>query len=477
MSMGRRKFLSTAMAGLAAAPAILEAGPRSTDIRIDEVTTDYVSYHYRVPIKFGGVVTDHATLVNVNCVVSSKRGKSAKGFGSMPLGNAWAFPSRQVSHADTLEAMKRLSERIAKISGRCQDYGHPIDLDYALQPLYLNAAEEVTKEMHLAEPVPKLCTEVTASAFDAAVHDAFGKLHGLNCYSTYGPEFMTFDLSHYAGPEYKGEYPSRYLSKEPKARMPLYHLVGAVDALEDSDIRQRVNDGLPETLSEWINFNGLTHLKIKLDGDDAKWDVERVVRVDRITTATQKKRGVKEWVYSLDFNERCPNVQYLVDFLNAVKAQTPEGFTRIQYVEQPTARDLKAHRENAMQAASQIKPVVIDESLTDLESLLLSREMGYTGAALKACKGQSFMMIAASVAEKQKMFLCVQDLTCPGASLIQSASLAAHVPGVKAIEANSRQYMPAANQGWEKRFPGVFIIKDGYMDTAHLNGLGIGAVS
>jgi hypothetical protein len=74
------------------------------------------------------------------------------------------------------------------------------------------------------------------------------------------------------------------------------------------------------------------------------------------------------------------------------------------------------------------------------------------------------------------MFLCVQDLTCPGASLIQSASLAAHVPGVQAIEANSRQFMPAANKGWDKRFPGVFHITDGTMDTSHLNGLGIGAV-
>jgi hypothetical protein len=102
--------------------------------------------------------------------------------------------------------------------------------------------------------------------------------------------------------------------------------------------------------------------------------------------------------------------------------------------------------------------------------------MGYTGAALKACKGQSNMMILAPYMERNKMFLCVQDLTCPGASLIQSASLAAHVPGVKAIEANSRQYVPAANRGWEKRFPGIFHITDGTMDTSHLNGLGIGAV-
>jgi hypothetical protein len=81
----------------------------------------------------------------------------------------------------------------------------------------------------------------------------------------------------------------------------------------------------------------------------------------------------------------------------------------------------------------------------------------------------------AAAAQKFGMFLCVQDLTCPGASLIQSASLAAHVPGVAAIESNSRQYCPQANKPWEKRFPGIFCVKDGMMDTSVLTGPGIGA--
>ena len=106
-------------------------------------------------------------------------------------------------------------------------------------------------------------------------------------------------------------------------RMPLYHLVSAIDPLVESDIKQRVNDGLPETLPEWINYNGLTHFKIKLDGDDLKWDSERVLSVDRVATETEQKRGVTGWVYSLDFNERCPDVQYLVDFLRRVKDKSP----------------------------------------------------------------------------------------------------------------------------------------------------------
>jgi hypothetical protein len=334
----------------------------------------------------------------------------------------------------------------------------------------------VAEQLNLAEPIPKLATLVTASAFDAAVHDAFGKAHGLNSYRTYGPEFMVNDLGHYLGPLFKGEYLSQYVARDPKPRMPMYHLVGALDAITDADVKGRVNDGLPETLPEWIRYNGLTHFKIKLNGDQLDWDIDRVVRIDRVATETQKERGVTQWFYSLDFNEKCPNEDYLLEFLRRVKEKTPLGYEKIQYVEQPTSRYLRAHRDQDMHRAAHLKPVVIDEALTDIDSLMFSREMGYSGAALKACKQQSQVMLMAAVGEKHKMFLCVQDLTCPGASLIQSASLAARVPGVAAIEANARQYVPAANKGWEVRFPGIFTVKDGTMDTRELTGPGLGAV-
>src|SRR5262249_33768991 len=162
----------------------------------------------------------------------------------------------------------------------------------------------------------------------------------------------------------------------------------------------------------------------KLNGDELDWDVDRVVRIDRACEETQRKRGVDRWVYSLDFNERCRTVGYLLEFLHRLKEKAPRGYDRIQYVEQPTARDLKADRKNVMHEAAKLKPVVIDESLTDLEALLTARDMGYSGAALKACKGQSQALLLGAVCQKYHMFQCVQDLTCPGASLIHSAGLA-----------------------------------------------------
>src|SRR5262249_28474870 len=154
-----------------------------------------------------------------------------------------------------------------------------------------------------------------------------------------------------------------------------------------------------------------THLKIKLNGDDLNWDVERVVGVDRVTAEAQRRRGVGKWAYSLDFNERCADVGYLLEFLRRVKEKTPAGFERVAYIEQPTARDLAANRHNVMHEAAKLRPVVIDESLLDLGSLVVAREMGYTGAALKACKGQTQSLLMAAAAHQFGMFLCVQDLT------------------------------------------------------------------
>jgi L-alanine-DL-glutamate epimerase-like enolase superfamily enzyme len=448
---------------------------KPTDIRIESVTHAYEDYVYRTPIKFGGVAADRVTLLNVEVRVRTVAGSTATGFGSMPLGNVWSFPSKVLCYEATLGAMKSLADEIRRIVADCNETGHPIDLTHTLELAYRQAAEQTSRKLQLAEPIPWLAALVVASPFDAALHDAFGKVHGLNAYHTYGPDFMTHDLGHYLGAEFKGERLDRAIAREPQARMPLYHLVGALDPIRSADVQNPVGDGLPETLSEWILFNGLTHIKIKLNGDDLGWDVNRVVHVDRVTTETESRRNVQRWFYSLDFNERCPNVGYLLEFLNKVREQAPQGFDRVQYIEQPTARDLKSNRANVMQEAAKLRPVVIDESLTDLESLQLAREMGYTGAALKACKGQSQSLLLAAAARKYGMFLCVQDLTCPGASLIHSAGLAAHVPGVAAIEANSRQYVPAANRPWEERFPGIFYITDGTMATDTLTGPGLGA--
>ena len=446
---------------------------KATDIRLVEVSSQTEQFNYRTPIKFGGRVVDDVVLLHVTAEVETRDGRRGKGFGSMPVGNIWGWPSSTTSADQSLEAMTSLGLRLAETSNDYQEMGHPLEITHDLSEDYQSRADEVTSGMAI-ESMPKLAQLVAASPLEAAIHDAYGKTLGENSYNLLSAEFVNRDIASYLTDEFAGEYLDEYTSRKPKATMPLYHLIGALDPLTDGDIEKRIDDGLPETLPEWITADGLTHMKIKLNGDNLDWDVERVVSIERVAAETQAARGCEDWCYSADFNEKCANVQYVLDFLAKVRERTPQALDRLQYIEQPTHRDLKANPDNRMHEAAKIKPVVIDESLVDLESLLLSRELGYSGVALKACKGHTEALLMGAAAQKYGMFLCVQDLTCVGASFLHSASLSARIPTVAAIEGNGRQYCPAANAGWDKRFPSMFDVTDGTLGTAALDGPGLG---
>lgn len=447
---------------------------KPTDIRILDVQYDFKEHQYRTPLKFGGVPTDHCVLFNVRIQVQTQDGKEAEGKGSMPLGNVWAFPPRYVPFDQSLTAMKQVAESAAEATRDCTLCAHPLELSEVLEPEFLQIADELSQEMHLSTPIPKLCSVVTTSPIDAAIHDGFGKANGINSYNGLDMDFIQADLSHFLNEQFSGKYLDQYTTRHPKPDMPIYHLVGALDPLTDADIENRLDDGLPETLPEWIDADGLTHLKIKLNGDDLAWDVARVLAIDKITAETQVKRGIHTWCYSADFNETCQDVEYLLEFLGRVQEGEEKAFERLAYIEQPTDRDLESHPENKMHKAAEIKPVVIDESLTDFETLLLARDQGYSGVALKACKGQSQALLMGAAAQEYDMFLAVQDLTCPGASFLHSAGLAARIRGVTAIEGNARQFCPGANDGWREEYSSIFNITDGTVGTQILTGPGLG---
>jgi L-alanine-DL-glutamate epimerase-like enolase superfamily enzyme len=439
-------------------------------IKVKEAAISFEDFLYRAPMKFRASVVDRVTLLNVNVRVESTDGRNVAGFGSMTMGNVWSFPSPTLHYDQTLDAMKRLATKFAGITESYGIAGDPIELNHHMEPLYLEAARSMRVDQ---TPIPPLCALVVASAFDAAVHDAFGKLLGTNCYRAYGPDCIGHDLGHYLGPQFEGEYLNQYVTEQPRPCLHVYHLAGALDPLTAADLTTRIKDGLPETLQEWVKADGVDHIKIKLDGNDLDWDIKRVLSVHAVLSELGEQ---KDWRYSLDFNERCQDAEYVVECLVRIREGAPEAFSRIEYVEQPTNRNLEAPGTPDMHAAAKIKPVVIDESLVDYASLLRARDLGYSGVALKACKGQTNALLMGAAAQKFGMFTCVQDLTCPGASLLHSIGLAAHIPTITAVESNARQYVPSANAGWAEKFPGIFRPHNGMFRTAGTDGPGLGIV-
>ena len=444
----------------------------TTDLRQFDLQIRSETYQYRTPMKFGGRVVTDVTVLSVDAEGESGVG-TARGLGSMTMGVAWAWPDPNVDGDTKLQVVVELAHRLANSFKAADLTGHPMDICHRHNDQRRQIAVDLANEKGIEAGIPELAVLLAASPIEAAIFDLHGKAAGVSSYSLLSRDHLSNDLSHYLGDDYQGIYLDQLIDNKPVDSMPLYHLVGALDPLTDEDLTESgngpVGDGLPETLGDWIERNGLTHLKIKLNGDDLDWDVGRVVKIHQV--AAGKRSG--KWFFSLDFNERCEDEDYVLSLLDKVKSLSPSALDCVQYIEQPTNRDLESHPELTMHRVAQQLPVVIDESLIDLRSLRTAVKQGYSGIALKACKGQAEALLLGAVARHEKLFLCVQDLTCVGASLLHSASLAAHIPGVAAIESNGRQYAPEGNDRWTE-FSEFFEVRGGKVPTSQLAGPGLG---
>lgn len=444
---------------------------KASDISIKKVDNSTHSFVYRQPIKFGGRVVEDVTILRTEVAVTlGGSRKKVKGTGEMTMGNAWAWPSKIPSKI-TLKLLLELANRLAARVQAANLSGDPLQITHQVAVMRDSVTDELNQEFKITERIPKLAAMLAASPLEAAIHDAFGRAQGKNSFDCMTAEFLNEDLSVYLGQDFIGKYPVDYLSEKPKPTMPLYHLVGALDPLSDADIKSRLNDGYPETLEEWLLSDGITHLKIKLAGNNIDWDVGRIVEVTRICEATAPERN---WKLSFDFNEQCPNEDYVIDLLERIERLSNLSFQRLQYIEQPTPRDLTIRTEMTVHRIARIRPVVIDESLTDLQSLKLARQRGYTGLALKACKGQTECLLMGAAGAEYGMFTCVQDLTCVGGSFLHSAAIASRFPKVVAIEGNGRQYCPVGNQAYMKQYAPMFRVRYGTIPTDLLSGEGLG---
>ncbi|MCY2968696.1 MAG: hypothetical protein NT069_34575, partial [Planctomycetota bacterium] len=177
---------------------------KSTDITILEARCTFEPTPFRSPLKFGGRVMDRGTLINVEVTVGTRNKRTEAGFGSMPVAPVWAWPSSSISVEQTEEAMKAFAEEIVELATDYPDYAHPIEIAEMVNGEYEHLAKKLQQKMKLAEPMPYLAQLVAASALDAALHDAYGRVHGENSYNLLSSKYMNHDLSEYLDKSFKG---------------------------------------------------------------------------------------------------------------------------------------------------------------------------------------------------------------------------------------------------------------------------------
>ena len=447
-----------------------------SDIRIVDIRTYKVPTRCRTPLKFGAVVVEELPIGYAHVTVENRAGDRADGWGAMFLMDLWAWPVSHASHDAKNRAMCNLLDGYAQLVSGYGEYAHPIELFMETEGELRRLSREVCARHTPGEEMPFLGALICASPVDHAVHDAFGRANGIDSYVGCGPEQMSFDLSRYLGPDFRGYYPSQFLRQNFLPEVPVFHLVGGLDLLRRDEVTADFpQDGVPNSLDDWILRDGVYCLKVKLNGRDLEWDLQRTQEVSRIyhDVRIQDPDLPLRPYLTADTNEQCESPDYIVEYLHKLREQAPHVCDEVLYIEQPTERDLTAHRWD-MRPIAELKPVLIDESLTSVEDFALAMELGWSGIALKSCKCLSADLLFVPLAERASIPYAVQDLTNPSLALLQSVGLAARTHTILGVEANSRQFFPAANAVEAQVHPLVYNVRNGVARTDTLRGPGLG---
>ncbi|MBP9902831.1 MAG: enolase C-terminal domain-like protein [Verrucomicrobiota bacterium] len=446
---------------------------KPTDIRVIGTAVYFLPVRTRVPLKFGTETLTEVLCARVRVRVTDRRGQTAEGWGETPLSVQWVWPST-LPLAQRNEALKTFCFAIARSWAGFAGQGHPMEIGHDFQE---QALPELLAQTNAArgrdvEPMPWLAALVGCSAFDLAVHDAFGHILQRPVYSTYGPEFMSRDLGAFleSSPtaSFAGKFPQDFLVANPPSQLPAWHLVGGLDLLDRSELKgDEPDDGYPVLLPDWIQRDGLQCLKVKLRGADARWDFERMVKVGDVAI----RHGVK--CLSADFNCTVTDPAYVIEILERLQREHAQGFERLLYVEQPFPYDLEQHQIDVSKLAA-IKPLFLDESAHNWRVVRLGRELGWTGVALKTCKTQTGALLTACWAKAHGMQLMVQDLTNPMLAQIPHVLLAAQVGTIMGVETNAMQFYPAASAAEAVVHPGLYQRRNGVVALASVCGPGFG---
>jgi L-alanine-DL-glutamate epimerase-like enolase superfamily enzyme len=440
---------------------------RASDIRVRSAELYFLPVTNRVPLKFGAQVVEQVTCARVRVRVEDVRGRSAEGWGETPLSVAWVWPSA-LPWEEREKRMRNFCVDLVREIVAFDECGHPLEIAQEFQRQRLVTLLAEANES-IVEPMPHLAALVCHSLFDLAIYDAFGQLHRRPVFDLLGEDFLSRDLASFLDDDtfFAGKWLPSFL-KPRKTRLPVWHLVGGLDPLDANELTGREpRDGYPVLLRDWIRADGLKCLKIKLRGNEAIWDYERLVRVGAI--------GLEEgcnWL-TADFNCTVTDPEYVCEILDRLLLEHPRIYGMTLYIEQPFPYDLEAHHIDVRRVSAR-KPLFLDESAHDWRCVRLGRELGWTGVALKTCKTFTGALLSLAWARAHGMTLMVQDLTNPMLAQIPHVLLAAHAGTIMGVESNAMQFYPEASAPERAVHPGVFTRRDGVLDLSTIDGAGFG---
>jgi hypothetical protein len=426
----------------------------------------------RLPFRFGVVTLTHAPQAFAFARVAFGDGRTALGAAAEMLAPKWFDKNLALTNEqnfDQLRAALSIARGLYLDGASRTAFGH-FAAHYADQ-VAAGAKRDLNPLVSCYGP----------ALIDRAVLDAVCRGLGVSFYDAIKANLAGIAPDRLL-PELKGFDTYRFLStRAPRAQIAARHTVGLVDPITTADIKtgQRVDDGLPETLDEVVSAYGHTWFKLKVGGDVVK-DIERLSAI-----ASVLDRGTAPYRCSLDGNEQYDDVEGVMALWRKMR-ETPalrRMVSSIAFIEQPINRKTALDRD--VSALSSAKPVIIDESDSDLDAFARARALGYAGVSSKTCKNfyKSILNAARCALWNQAgggptYFMTGEDLTTQAGLSVQQDLALVSLLGLEHVERNGHHYvngMAGLPEGEQRTFhaahPDLYHRAEGAVRLKITNGM------
>jgi len=314
-------------------------------------------------------------LVHLRLVLRDEDGNETFGSAGDRLSVRWLDKRPGRSTGRKRRELVALIERARELHLANAEFGSPFDHCLELHRQIMSAARKMDQE--------DLTGSFASALFERALIDAVARAAGRSVFDMLFEERLGFDPS-VVHPELSEVRPVEYLPPRPQWRFYIRHTVGLADPLVADDVQpeNRIGDGLPETLEEYVRADGLRYFKVKVSGN-AEADVRRLARIWDVLPKTP------ETAITLDANEAYGDLATLERLVDRLEREHVGLFQHILYIEQPLPRKA-TFDETSMAAVRRLaerKPLIIDEADGTLDAFRRAAAIGYRGTSHKNCKG------------------------------------------------------------------------------------------
>lgn len=416
----------------------------SVSFRIVEIELHERPVVLRLPFRFGVVTLTECPQAFVRARIGLPDGTSHWGSSAEMMAPKWFDKNLALSNEDNFNQLRdvlRLA-REAYLSDRsaASAFGHFARHHDA----HLIASTHRGYNPLLASYGPALVDRALLDALCRARNTSFYRAMQTNLtgIEPQRREFADIDFNRFLG------------TLSPAVSIEARHTVGLVDAITAADLKEPVNDGLPETFEDVVKVYGHRYFKLKVAGNIAA-DIARLAAI-----AAVLDRLTAPYFISLDGNEQYADAQGVVELMARIRA-TPSLarlHEAILFIEQPIARKLALDVD--LRSVNLGKPVIIDESDGELDTFVQARGKGYAGVSSKACKGMYKSILNAarcvawnaerpptpnskpkSTSHSTHYFMSAEDLTTQAGLSVQQDLALVNLLGITHVERNGHHYV------------------------------------